>query len=129
MVFRRARPGHSALTFEERAFIDDHHRGVDVAIDPRVIHELYSVGSVDVAYHLAGNLHDAGADGCIHDALLADYEAVIRDDLASQPAVQHHCAAERELSFYFRTFGNAGREIRHLRGRPAALLPEHGLDL
>src|SRR5919108_955085 len=121
------RAGHPAVTVEHHALVDDDDGRLDVAGDARTAPQLDALDADDVADDLAAHEDDAGADGGVDDALLTDDQRIVGVDLAAQPAVDHHRAAERELAFDLRGLVEERRELaRVLAASLAVVLPHHG---
>src|SRR3990172_7002249 len=104
---------------------DGHDGGFDVAVDAGLAAELHTLGRIDVADDLALDQHHAGSDRGVHDALLADDEAVVRDDLPAETAVQHQRTAERVLPLDLRPFVNERSGIALVPVTMTTLLPPH----
>src|SRR5580765_4302195 len=125
---RRPTLRHLAVAFEEHAFLDHDHRGLDVAVDARRTPQLDPLGGEDVTDHLTVDQDHPGANRGAHDALLADDEAVAGVDLAAELAVHHDGALKGVLALDLGALVDEGREIA-APARLLALAPPHGVRL
>src|SRR5207237_1253199 len=121
----RAGLGHAAVPLEEHALVDDHHGRLDVPEHTRRAAQLDALGGQHVADYLARDQDDTGADGGVDDALLADDEATVGDDLTAEAAVQHHRTVEGELALDLGALVDEGGEVAGLDLGRAALPSKH----
>src|SRR5438270_1893777 len=121
----RAGLGHAAVPLEEHALVHDDHGRLDVPEHTRRAAQLDALGGQHVADDLARDQDDTGADGGVDDALLADDEATVGDDLTAEAAVQHHGTVEGELALDLGALVDEGGEVAGLDLGRAALPSKH----
>src|SRR5580765_6868940 len=126
---RRVGAAHRALPLEDRAFVDDEVRAVDVARHLARRAELEPSPRGDIARHLALDDDRGSCDLRLDERTLADRERVLRRNLALDVALDADRAFERELARDLRALAEEGARSAAGVLRPHLLFPLEHLHL